>query len=102
MGEVVQVGHRGRLQPVVDLILSSSLRQIKDKGNLLYDRINFRDYVECQDDIQAVSGIAEDIQDAVIDYQVGRDEVHVAAMSLKSGSFDRWHSKKRYMNRIVN
>ena len=38
---------------------------------MLCNRINAHDYKECQDDIQSVSAIADDIRDAVIDYQVG-------------------------------
>jgi hypothetical protein len=102
MGGVIQVGDQGQPQPTITLTLSSTLRQIKDKGNVLYGRINAQDYEECQDDIQAVSGIADDIQDAVLDYQVRCDEAHEAVVSLKLGCFDRWHSNERCMNRIVN
>jgi tRNA G37 N-methylase Trm5 len=49
---------------------TSTLRLIKDTGNVLYHRINTEGYKESQDDIQAVSGIAEDIRDALLDYQV--------------------------------
>ncbi|KAF9645955.1 hypothetical protein BDM02DRAFT_3189254 [Thelephora ganbajun] len=50
--------------------LFDTLRLIEDDGNVLYDRINVQGYKECQDDIQAASAIADDIRDAVIDYQV--------------------------------
>ena len=40
---------------------------------MLRDRIDVQDYKECRDDIQAVSGIAEEIRDALLDYQVGSD-----------------------------
>ena len=40
---------------------------------MLCNRINAQDYEECQDDIQAVSGIAEEIRDALLDHQVGGD-----------------------------
>jgi len=49
---------------------TSTLRLIGDTGNVLYSRINTEDYKESQDDIQAVYGIAEDIRDALLDYQV--------------------------------
>ena len=55
------------------LIPSSTLGLIRDKANMLRDRISVQDYKECQDDIQAVSGIAEEIRDALLDYQVGDD-----------------------------
>jgi len=40
---------------------------------MLYHRINTEGYEESQDDIQAVSGIADDIRDALLDYQVCND-----------------------------
>ena len=52
------------------LTLPSTLRLIRDNGNTLYNRINTEGYQESEDDIQAVSGIAEDIRDALLDYQV--------------------------------
>ena len=39
---------------------------------MLCDRISASCFKECQEDIQAVSGIVEDIQDALLDYQVGK------------------------------
>lgn len=71
---------------MIFLMLPSTLRQIRDKGNVLYDRINAQGHDECQDDIQAVSGIVEDIRDTVLDFQVGRDEVHAAVAPLKFGT----------------
>ena len=67
MGEVVQVRGHGQLQPTIVLIFPSTLGQIRDRADVLYDRINVQGYEECPDDIQAVSGIAEDIQDIVLD-----------------------------------
>jgi hypothetical protein len=87
MGGVIQVGDQGQPQPTNILTLSSTLRQIKDKGNVLYDRINAEDYEEHQEDIQAVSGIAEDIQDAVLDYQVSRSRARGGVVSLTLGLF---------------
>ena len=43
---------------------------------MLYHRINTESYEESQDDIQAASGIAEDIRDALLDYQVCSDELY--------------------------
>jgi hypothetical protein len=51
--------------------LFDTLRLIKDNGNALYNRINAQDYQECEEDIKAASGIAEDIRDALLNYQVG-------------------------------
>ena len=56
---------------------------------MLYNRINTEGYKESQDDIQAVSGIAEDIRDALLDYQVCSDTPYVTGVQLKSGHFDR-------------
>ncbi|KAF9642781.1 hypothetical protein BDM02DRAFT_3124172 [Thelephora ganbajun] len=50
--------------------LFDTLRLVEDNGKVLYDRINAQGYRECQDDIQAASSMADDIRDAVIDYQV--------------------------------
>ncbi|KAF9649440.1 hypothetical protein BDM02DRAFT_1856637 [Thelephora ganbajun] len=48
------------------------LRLIGDNGNVLYNRINAQGHKECQDDIQAVSAMADDIRDAVVDYQMAQ------------------------------
>ena len=64
---------------------------------MLYDRINAQSYEECQGDIRAASNIAEDIRDALLDYQVGGDKYYVAVGSLKSERFDRCASNEQYM-----
>lgn len=38
---------------------------------MLRNRVSAQGYEECQGDILAVSGMAEDIRDALLDYQVG-------------------------------
>ena len=67
---------------------------------MLRDRISAQDYKECQDDIQAASGIAEDIRDALLDYQVCACKLD-AAVSLKLGCLHRWPSNGRYTTRVV-
>ncbi|KAF9649810.1 hypothetical protein BDM02DRAFT_1757335 [Thelephora ganbajun] len=52
--------------------LFDTLRLIGDNGNVLYNRINAQGYKECQDDTQAASAMADDIRDAVIDYQMAQ------------------------------
>jgi len=52
------------------LFSTSTLRQIKDAGIVLYNRMSTEDYKESQDDIQAASRIAEDIRDTLLKYQV--------------------------------
>ena len=42
-----------------------------DNGVVLYNRVSVDGYEECQGDILAVSGMAEDIRDALLEYQVG-------------------------------
>ncbi|KAF9645965.1 hypothetical protein BDM02DRAFT_382706 [Thelephora ganbajun] len=66
--------------------LFGTLRIIEDDGNVLYDRINAQGYKECQDDIQAASAMADDIRDAIIDYQMGGSKVYTAVVSPKSGT----------------
>jgi len=47
---------------------------IRDNGNALHNRIKVQGYEECQGDILAASGMAEDIRDALLEYQVGSDK----------------------------
>jgi len=55
---------------------------LRDTGNALYDRINTEAYEEYQGDIQAVSEIADDIRDALLDYQVCNDRPYAAGVRL--------------------
>ena len=68
---------------------------------MLYNRASAQGYEECQGDILAVSGMAEDIRDALLEYQVGTGNCHVAAASLKLGPFGRRYSNGRYMTRVA-
>ncbi|KAF9649808.1 hypothetical protein BDM02DRAFT_3186020 [Thelephora ganbajun] len=52
--------------------LFDTLRLIGDYGNVLCDRIIAQGYKECQDDVQAASAMANDIRDAVTDYQTAQ------------------------------
>ena len=61
---------------------TSTLRLIRDTGNVLYDRINSEGYDESQGDIQAVSEIADDIRDALLDYQVCSHRPYAAGVQL--------------------
>jgi hypothetical protein len=81
---------------------TSALRLVRDAGNVLCHRINTEGYKESQDDIQAVSGIAEDIRDALLDYQVCSGKLHVTRVQPNLGQFDRWHSNRRYMTRTAS
>ena len=81
---------------------TSTLRLIKDAGDVLYNRINTEGYKESQDDIQAVSGIAEDIRDALLDYQVCSDPPYSTGVQLRLGHFDRRGSNGRYTTRTAS
>ena len=74
---------------------------IRDEGIVFRNRIDTKEYVECQDDALAVSGMAEDIRDAVIDYQVGGDKADVAVVQPKLRCFDRRSDNGRYMTGIA-
>ena len=81
---------------------TSTLRLIGDTGNVLYNRINTEGYEESQEDIQAVSRIAEDIRDALLDHQVCDDRLYAIGVQLKLGHFPRWYSNRRYTIRIAS
>jgi len=83
------------------LLFISILRMIRDTGNVLYNRISIEDYKESQDDVQAVSKIADDIRDALLDYQVCSDKLYGTG-AAKSGHFDRRHSNGRYTARTAS
>ena len=72
-----------------------------DDGNILHNRISTQDYEQCQDDIMTVSGMAEDIRDALLDYQVCGDKAYAAVVPLKSRRFDRWPSNGRCTTRVA-
>ena len=79
-----------------------TLRLIRDTGKKLYNRMNTEGYKESRDDIEAVSGIAEEIRDALLDYQVCSDKQYGTEAQLKFGHFDRWHSSRQYTTRTAN
>ena len=69
---------------------------------MLHNRISAQDYKESQDDVLAVSGVVEDIRDALLDYQVGDDGVYTVIVSLKPGRFNRWPNNGRCMTGIAS
>ena len=73
----------------LDQLFSSTLKSIRDNCTVLYNRISVEGYQECKDDILAVSGMAEDIRDALLEYQVNNSKFHAVVMSLKLGWLDR-------------
>ena len=60
-----------------------------DNGIVLYNRISIDGYQECQGDILAVSGMAEDVRDVLLEYQVNNSKFHAVVVSLKLGWLDR-------------
>ena len=64
--------------------------------------MNTKGYEESQDDIHAVFGIAEDIRDALLDYQVCSYKPYATGVQLKLGRFDRWYNKKRCTPRTAS
>ena len=80
---------------------TSTLRLIRDAGDVLCNRIDAEGYEESQDDIQAVSDMAEDIRDVLLDYQVCGDGLYATGVQLKSEHSGRWHSNRRYTTRTA-
>jgi hypothetical protein len=68
---------------------------------VLYNWISVQDYEECQDDVLAVSGMAEDIRDALLDYQVGGNETCAVIISLTLERLDRRSTNGRYTTRTA-
>jgi hypothetical protein len=64
---------------------------------VLYNRISAQDCQDSQDDILAMSGMAEDIRDALLDYQVGNGGTYPDLGSLKSERFNRGPNNGLYM-----
>ena len=86
---------------MIDLTFSSALRQIKDKENVLYDRINIQDYNvrtifgPCLGSRKA-SGMLSSTTRLVATRFCYRYTAEIGIC------FNRWHSRKCCMNRIVN
>jgi len=70
MGKVVRVSNANQLPSKTRLILPSNLGPIRDKAKALYERTVTDGYVEVEADVLAVSGLAEDLRDVVLEYQV--------------------------------
>lgn len=70
MGEVVRVSNENQPRSMTKLIPPSNLGPIRDKAKALYERTVAEGYVELEADVLAVSGLAEDLRDVVLEYQV--------------------------------
>ena len=55
---------------------------------MLCDRVSVQGYGKSQGDILAVSEMVDDIQDALLEYQVGSENSHVVVVT-KIGHFNR-------------
>lgn len=62
------------------LLLPSALEGIKDELQSLSERSSAADYQENDADRRAACELAEDLRDAVIEYQVGPDPLAVRTM----------------------
>jgi len=69
---------------------------------VLYNRISTQGYKECEDDIQTASGIAEDIRDALLEYQVSDNNTFAIVGKVKWECFDRSLSNARYTIKIAS
>ena len=69
---------------------------------MLYNHLNTQGCKEYEEDNQIVSGIAEDIRDAILDYQVRDDTPHSTAGQLKPACFDRSPSNAQYTTMIAS
>ena len=45
---------------------------------MLHNRVSIQGYKKCEDDVLAVSAMADGIQDALLDYQVGSENLRMA------------------------
>jgi len=103
MVEAFRVSHSlDRLHPTVVPILHRTLRVVGDNSMALYNRASTQGYEECQGDILTVSEMAEDIRDALLEYQVSCEIFHAAEIvELTLGCFDRQPSNGQYMIRTA-
>ena len=62
---------------------------VRDNAVVLYNRVSAQGYEECQDDILTVSGMAEDVRDAFLEYQVGSKRSYATTLLLKLQWFNR-------------
>jgi len=70
MDKVVRVSDENQPRSTTTLIPPSDLGPLRDKAKILHSRIVTEGYVELEADVLAVSGLAEDVRDVVLEYQV--------------------------------
>ena len=76
-----------------------TLKVVRDDAVVLYNCVSAQGHEECQGDILAVSEMAEDIRDALLEYQVGNEGSRAATIAKLS---NRRSSNGRYMTRIAD
>jgi hypothetical protein len=70
VGKVVRVSNQDVPSISTLTTLSGDLRPIRDRANILYDRIATEGYVQNDGDIVAVSGLTEDLRDLLFEHRV--------------------------------
>ena len=70
MGKVVRVSGENQPRSTTSLIPPSNLGPIRDKVKALHECVTTEGYVEREVDVLTVSGLAEDLRDVVLEYQV--------------------------------
>lgn len=70
MGEVVPVRNYNRPSTGMLTLLLSDLGTIKDKAKVLHERMTAEGYAENEADIAAVSRLADDLRDDLLEYWV--------------------------------
>ena len=70
-GETCLSESESRPKSTIILTPTSDLGLIRDKAKELRERAATKGYTECKDDALAVSQLAEDLRDVLLEYQVG-------------------------------
>ena len=85
----------------ISLTPFSALNRIKDKLQMVSDRIQAADYAGDDKDFRIVSELMDDIRDTVTDYQV-REDITPFLRPSHSGHRSRWRTSRPYTIRIFN
>ena len=68
---------------------------------MVSDRVEAADYAGNNKSVQTVSELADDIRDAIVDYQVRDDHVSFPRPS-HSGNWSRWRTSRPYIIKIFS
>ena len=83
MGEAVRVRDLNDPSTCALTTLLSGLKPLKGKAKEFYERVTVEGYVENEEDIVTVSGLAEDLRDVLREYQVSIQKDGTTVGSLK-------------------